>query len=70
MTFMMRPKVMLPTGTVIGPPVSVARIPRTTPSVGFIETVRTRLSPRWFSTSQTMSMGSGTSKPSLVTRTA
>jgi hypothetical protein len=31
-----------PTGIVMGPPVSMAFMPRTMPSVGNIETVRTR----------------------------
>ena len=70
MTFKIRPKVTSPTGIVIGPPVSIAFMPRTTPSVGFIETVRTRPSPKCCSTSQMMSIGVGTSKPSETTRSA
>ncbi len=45
MTFRMRPRVSLPTGTEIDAPVSTAFMPRTMPSVGFIETHRTTLSP-------------------------
>ena len=41
-----------PTGTEIGLPVSVTGAPRTRPSVGCIETVRTRLSPRCCATSR------------------
>jgi len=42
---------------VIGRPVSVAFIPRCSPSVGFIATVRTRFSPRCCSTSVMTSTG-------------
>ena len=35
-TFSTRPSVSVPTGTVIGPPVSIAFMPRTRPSVGFM----------------------------------
>ena len=40
------PLVTSPTGTVIGPPVSVTAAPRTSPSVGCIEIARTVSSPR------------------------
>ena len=46
-----RPSVAGPTGIEIGPPVSIAFMPRCMPSVGFIATVRTRFSPRCCSTS-------------------
>src|SRR6185437_10303416 len=65
-----RPSVPRPTGIEIPAPVSTAFIPRTTPSVGFNATARTRPSPKCCCTSVTMSSGSGTSKPSLVMRTA
>ena len=51
-TLSTRPSVLVPTGTLIGWPVSTASAPRTRPSVGSIETVRTRFSPRCCSTSQ------------------
>ena len=41
MTFMMRPSVSSPTGTVIGAPVSVTSWPRTRPSVASMAMVRT-----------------------------
>src|SRR3954454_8735087 len=46
------PLVLSPTGTVMGPPVSVTTAPRTMPSVGCIEMARTRLSPRCWATSR------------------
>jgi hypothetical protein len=46
MTFSTRPSVPMPTGTEMGPPVSVAFMPRTMPSVGNMLTQRTRFSPR------------------------
>ncbi len=49
----MRPRVASPTGTVIGPPVSVTVAPRWMPSVASIATARTRSSPRCCCTSQT-----------------
>src|SRR5215207_5824267 len=52
-TLKMRPSVTLPTGTVIGPPVSTTSIPRARPSVASIATARTRSSPRCCWTSQT-----------------
>ena len=70
MTFRMRPRVSLPTGTEIGPPMSVAFMPRTMPSVGFIETHRTTLSPSCCATSAMTSMGPPLSLPSSSTRTA
>ena len=45
MTFRMRPSVSLPTGTEMGAPRSTAVMPRTMPSVGFIETQRATDSP-------------------------
>ena len=53
MTFMMRPSVSGPTGTEIGPPVSVTSWPRTSPSVPSIAMVRTVFSPRCWATSRT-----------------
>src|SRR5215470_14634928 len=53
MTLMMRPSVPSPTGTVIGPPLSVTSWPRTSPSVESIATVRTVDSPRCCATSST-----------------
>ncbi len=44
-TLRIRPSAGLPTGTVIGPPVSSAPMPRTTPSVDDIATARTWLRP-------------------------
>src|SRR4051812_46481079 len=49
----MRPRVMSPTGTVIGPPVSITSVPRLRPSVVSMATARTRSSPRCCWTSQT-----------------
>src|SRR6187431_1383281 len=46
------PRVMSPTGTVIGPPVSCTGIPRTRPSVGCREMARTMLSPMCCATSR------------------
>src|SRR3954447_16253022 len=43
---------MSPTGTEIGPPVSRTSAPRTRPSVGCMEMVRTTLSPRCWATSR------------------
>ena len=60
-----RPSVPRPTGTEIGSPRSSAFMPRTSPSVGFIATQRTRPSPRCCSTSAMISSGSGMSNPSL-----
>jgi len=59
-----------PTGTVMGPPVSMAFMPRTIPSVGFIATVLTRPSPRCCCTSTITSNAGDTSNPSLVICTA
>src|SRR5882672_8822372 len=52
-TFSTRPSVSGPTGTEIGPPVSITSMPRVMPSVGFIATARTRFSPRCCSPSAT-----------------
>ena len=52
-TFMMRPSVPAPTGTWIGPPVSLTSWPRTRPSVVSIAMVRTVDSPRCCATSST-----------------
>src|SRR6202034_65182 len=48
-----RPRVPRPTGTVIGPPVSITSVPRARPSVVSIATARTRSSPRCCWTSHT-----------------
>src|ERR671935_1535380 len=45
-TFQRRPRVSLPTGTEIGPPVSTTSAPRASPSVESMATARTRSSPR------------------------
>ncbi len=58
MTFRIRPSVSRPTGTEIGAPRSTAFMPRTMPSVGFIETQRTTLSPSCCATSAMTSIGS------------
>src|SRR6266581_1093924 len=52
-TFMMRPSVPAPTGTLIGSPVSLTSWPRTRPSEVSIATVRTVDSPRCCATSST-----------------
>src|SRR6202022_1478727 len=52
-TFMMRPSVPAPTGTMIGLPVSLTSWPRTKPSVVSIAMVRTVDSPRCCATSST-----------------
>ena len=52
-TFQMRPSVVSPTGTEIGPPVSTTSVPRARPSVESIATARTRSSPRCCCTSAT-----------------
>src|SRR3954453_10403262 len=52
-TLKIRPSVFLPTGTVIGPPVSTTSIPRARPSVVSMATARTRSSPRCCWTSHT-----------------
>src|SRR6266404_7319510 len=52
-TFMMRPSVPAPTGTMIGTPVSVTSWPRTRPSAVSIAMVRTVDSPRCCATSST-----------------
>src|ERR1700722_15640985 len=70
MTLSTRPSVSGPTGTITGWPRLSAFIPRTRPSVGCSAMVRTRPSPMCCCASQMMSMGSGTLKPSLVTRMA
>ena len=59
----MRPSVTSPTGTVIGPPVSITSMPRARPSVVSIATARTRSSPRCCWTSQT---SSASSAPALI----
>src|SRR6476646_3845849 len=51
-TLIMRPNVASPTGTEIGPPVSVTSWPRTSPSVASIATVRTVDAPRCCATSR------------------
>src|SRR5215831_7283939 len=52
-TLRIRPKVSGPTGIVIGPPVSTTWVPRTSPSVVSIATVRTVFSPSCCATSRT-----------------
>ena len=52
-TLKMRPSVASPTGTVIGPPVSLTSSPRERPSVASIAIARTRPSPRCCCTSAT-----------------
>ena len=52
-TLKTRPSVASPTGTVIGPPVSRASVPRARPSVVVMATARTQLLPRCCCTSQT-----------------
>ena len=69
-TFTTRPSVSGPTGTVIGPPVSIAFMPRTMPSVGSMLTQRTRFSPRCCSTSVTTSILAAPSPPSSLILTA
>ena len=59
MTFITRPSVPLPTGTVMGPPWSSTIMPRTMPSVGCMDTHLARPSPRCCSTSAMTSMGVG-----------
>ena len=69
----MRPSVTRPTGTVIGPPVSMTSVPRAMPSVESMATARTRSSPRCCWTSQTRSalmFSSPVSMPSRVTMIA
>jgi hypothetical protein len=57
-TFMMRPSVASPTGTVMPSPVSMTSMPRTRPSETSIEMVRTVFSPRCCATSRTRFQGS------------
>ena len=66
----MRPSVTLPTGTVIGPPVSTTSAPRAMPSVVSMATARTRSSPRccWTSQTRLALMFSSSSAPWLVAR--
>jgi hypothetical protein len=61
----MRPRVTSPTGTVIGPPVSMTLSPRWTPSVASMATARRRSSPRCCCTSQTRRVFSPSSLPRL-----
>ena len=60
------PLVTSPTGTEIGPPVSVTAAPRTRPSVGCMEIVRTMSSPRCCSTSRVSVLVSSSSVTSTV----
>ncbi len=53
MTFMMRPSVTSPTGTVMPSPVSRTSAPRTRPSVESMAMARTVFSPRCCATSRT-----------------
>src|SRR5260221_5584362 len=57
-TFMIRPRVPGPTGTMIWPPVSTTSWPRVRPSVASMAMVRTVFSPRCWSTSSTRRTGS------------
>src|SRR5579859_4000814 len=57
MTFMMRPSVAGPTGTVIGRPVSNTGWPRVRPSVVSMAMARTVFSPRCWATSNTRRKG-------------
>ena len=50
-TLSSRPSVSRPTGIEMGEPVSTTSIPRTSPSVLDMATVRTRFSPRCWATS-------------------
>ncbi len=50
------PRVASPTGTEIGPPVSLTVAPRTRPSVGFMEMARTMPSPMCCATSRTIDL--------------
>ena len=58
-TFITRPSVPRPTGTEIGPPWSMAFMPRTMPSVASMATQRTRPSPRCCCTSRMTLIGIG-----------
>ena len=58
---------MFETGIEIGAPVSITRIPRRRPSVGFIATVRTRFSPRCCSTSEMTSTASSPASETMRT---
>ena len=53
-TFQMRPRVALPTGIMMGAPVSWASRPRTMPSVDVMATVRTMSPGRCVCTSSTV----------------
>ena len=53
MTFIIRPRVPFPTGTMMGAPVSFTSVPRTRPSVVAMAIVRTTLLPRCCCTSRT-----------------
>ena len=53
MTFIIRPNVAFPTGTIMGDPVSPTLCPRTNPSVLSIAMVLTLLSPKCCATSST-----------------
>jgi hypothetical protein len=57
-TFMIRPRVAGPTGTVIGAPVFLTGCPRTSPSVESMAMQRTVFSPRCCATSITRLSGS------------
>ena len=57
---------MSPTGTVIDSPVSVTWLPRTRPSVGFIEMARTMPSPMCWATSRMIDLVSPLSSNSHV----
>src|SRR5258705_9163551 len=52
----MRPRPTSPTGTEIGPPLSTACMPRTSPAVELMAMQRTTVSPMWSATSTVRSM--------------
>src|SRR6478752_3445927 len=62
------PRVMSPTGTVIGPPVSCTGVPRTRPSVGCREMARTMLSPMCCATSRFRCRLTPSTSTSVVSR--
>jgi hypothetical protein len=70
MTFMMRPSVPGPTGTMIEEPVSTTGWPRVRPSVVSMAMVRTVFSPRCWATSRTRRKGSPVFWSTLVVSSA
>ena len=65
-TLRIRPSAAAPTGTVIADPVSIASMPRTTPSVELMATVRTWLRPMCCCTSTTTRIGAPASVVPLI----